>query len=55
MNRFQFEEVLFDALYAPMRAAWNKMDVESEVDVIEIDDIEVEDYALELMEMSPEF
>ncbi len=55
MNRYQFEEVLFDALYAPMRAAWSQMDADSEVDVNQIDDIEVEDYALELMEMSAEF
>ncbi len=47
MNRYQFEEVLFDALYAPMRAAWNQMDADAEVDVVEVEDIEVEDYALE--------
>lgn len=52
MNRYQFEEVLFDALYAPMRAAWNKMDVESEVDVVEIEDIEVDDYALDAIALS---
>ena len=55
MNRYQFEEVLFDALYAPMRAAWNKLDVESEVDVVEIEDIEIDDYALETLEPSSHY
>ena len=26
MNRFQFEETLFNALYAPMRAAWERLE-----------------------------
>lgn len=26
MNRFQFEETLFNALYAPMRAAWDRLE-----------------------------
>jgi len=52
MNRYQFEEVLFDALYAPMRAAWNKMEVDSEVDVVEIEDIEINAYALETVGMT---
>lgn len=47
MNRYQFEEVLFDALYAPMRAAWSKMDEEAEVEVLEIEEIDVGDYSLE--------
>jgi len=55
MNRYQFEEVLFDALYAPMRAAWNKLDVESEVDVVEIEDIDINDYAIETLELSSHY
>ncbi len=44
MNRFQFEEVLFDALYAPMRAAWDQMEAEQDADgVFEIEDVEFED------------
>lgn len=44
MNRFQFEEVLFDALYAPMRAAWEQMEADQDSDdVTEIDDLVVED------------
>ncbi len=46
MNRFQFEEVLFDALYAPMRAAWEAMDADQEgADVVEIEDIVLQDNA----------
>jgi len=26
MNRFQFEETLFNALYEPMRAAWDRLE-----------------------------
>jgi len=43
MNRFQFEEVLFDALYAPMRAAWDAMEADDADDAIEIEDILLED------------
>ncbi len=50
MNRYQFEEVLFDALYAPMRAAWSQMDADSEVDVIEVEDTDIGDFALETVD-----
>lgn len=42
MNRYHFEETLFDALYAPMRAAWHAMESEQPL-VVEIDDIVLED------------
>ncbi|MEO6065821.1 MAG: hypothetical protein ABIP49_08610 [Lysobacterales bacterium] len=46
MNRFHFEEVLFDALYAPMRAAWDALDAEPYgADVLEIEDIVLQDNA----------
>ena len=44
MNRFQFEEALFDALYAPMRAAWDQMESEhDEDDLVEIEELAYED------------
>lgn len=44
MNRFQFEETLFDALYAPMRAAWEAMEADRNSNQVgDIDDIVHED------------
>lgn len=43
MNRFQFEEVLFDALYSPMRAAWDAMEADAAAEALEIGEIVFED------------
>ncbi len=43
MNRFQFEEILFDALYAPMRAAWDAMEADDAEQNLDIEDLEFED------------
>ncbi len=32
MNNQPFEKILFNALYAPMQAAWNQMEDEGEFD-----------------------
>ncbi len=32
MNRFEFEEVLFSALYAPMREAYNRLEADTAED-----------------------